>query len=432
MRLSKLRLAMFCAVTLIAFALAGCNAGQSSTSGDAQASVGDGGNRAATMIEGLKNEGVLTVGVRSTVVAPFVIGAGDSISGLDIDLGSSLANELNLTAAFISVEDVGKALQESCDVVIDVPASEASGFDVVGDYAELGYAFFHKGETKVSTVDEINNKSVAVQQGSPAQMALNVTSLAMKEVSFASLNESFEALENGTVDYVLCQSCSGAYLTAWLDVLNFAGLLNEPASQGIAIASGEGAVSKAIREAYARMSENGVLAEIHRSWLGNFPKLSAESVIQGIPMKEPDGQSLSNIATMQEVLLVAQDGSTAGANAVTPAEARALGASMQGVSDSSGEEAQSQEQSVRTQTSQEQAVDSSRPQQSQPSQSEPYQPDYTEYSSMYEAPEDADAGITYSSEPVNYDAPSEGANSENARQNTNSDNGGVYTESSEY
>ena len=431
MRLSKLRLAMFCMVALIALVLVGCDAGRSHTSGDVHASVEDERNRATTTIEGLKTAGVLTVGVRTTVAAPFVIGAGDSISGLDIDLGSSLANELNLTASFVSVDDVGKALQESCDVVIDVSAGEASGFDVVGDYAELGYAFFHKGETKVSAVDELNDKSVAVQQGSPAQMALKVTTLATKEVSFASLNESFEALENGTVDYVLCQSCSGAYLTAWLDALNFAGLLNEPTSQGVAIASGEGAVSKAIREAYARMSENGVLAEIHRSWLGSFPKLASDSVIQGIPMKETDGKPLDNTAAMQEVLLVAQDGSTAGANAVTTAEARALGASMQGTSDSSGEEAQSQGQSARTQ-SQQQNVDSSQPQQSQPSQTEPYEPDHMEYSSMYEAPEVAYSGIAYSGEPVNYDLSDEGAYSENAQQNTNSDNGGVYTESSEY
>ena len=452
MRFMKSCIATLVAAMFVAFVLAGCSAAQSSGTVK-QTTASSEGSVPAASIEGLKKDGMLTVGVRSSASAPFVIGSGDSISGLDVDLGASLASELNLKASFVSVDDVGKALQETCDVVINVTSSEANGFDVVGDYAETGYAFFHRGETKVSTVDEISGKSVAVQQGSSSQMALKVTSLSMNEVTFSSLNESFEALKSSTVDYVLCQSCSGAYLTAWQEKLAFAGLMNEPTAQGIALASGDGAVAKAVREAYEKMNDNGVLSEVRRSWLGNCPKLTSESVIKDIPMKETNGEPLSNSLATQEVLQTAQDGSTAGANAVTPAEARALGATQQGTSGDQGGETQSQVSETQSQNSQSQSQSyQSQSYQSQPYQSQSYEREYTDYSPTYEDSGQGSGGSANYSESTNYNgyydnteayngsydnteasAQTESiavVNPEPTSQNTNGGNGGDYTESS--
>lgn len=443
MSLRKKSLAVLCMATLIAFVLAGCGASQPSTSSVAQASMGSSSaSQPTATIEGLKKEGVLTVGVRISASAPFVMGSGSNVSGIDVDLGSSLAKELNLGVAYVSVDDVAKALQETCDIVIDVAPGEANGFDVIGDYAETGHAFFYKGDAKVSTVDEINGKSVGMQQGSSAQMALRVTSLTMNEVTFSSLREAFEALESGTVDYVLCQSCSGAYLTAWNDGLSFAGLLNQPTVQGIAIASGDGAVPKAIREAYESMGGNGVLSEVRRSWLGDCPTLTADSVIQNIPMKETSGEAIQSSSATQEVLRTAMDGSTAGANAVTPEEARALGATQMGGSENQGggDGSQSSEsQSQGSWSSQSQST------QGQANQSQSYAQEYTGYSSgysrTYESTEANNGGYSgYNGDAVYEESAGITAEaSDTYTQNANASggytdygNGGNYTESSGY
>lgn len=270
--------------------------------------------------EGLKQEGVLTVGIRGSSTAPFVItslNALDTATGVDIELGCALADQMGLQAAFVSVDDIAEALSGTCDVVLNASTSEANGFDVAGDYAESALALFHKGEVTVVTPDDINGARVAVQDGSSAQMALRVTALEITEVPCSTLNEAFDVLDADEADYVFCNVDSGAYLCSWREGVEFAGALSDPKVQGIALASGEGAVQDAVRAAYSELEGNGVLAEIRRSWFGNLPVLTAEHVVANVPMRETSGESLDDFNTNAEVLQSAQDGSTAGANAVT-------------------------------------------------------------------------------------------------------------------
>lgn len=327
MKMVRTRILALCVVMAAILVLAGCGAQSAST--------GSGGEQKSSALEpvvteGLKQPGTLVIGIRGSAIAPFVVtslNSLDTATGLDIELGAALADELGLEASFVNVDEVHQALSDTCDVVMDVSTDEANGFDVVGDYAETALSLFYKGEAATVSVDDIKGTRVALQEGSSAQMALRVTALEAKEVSCSTLNQAFDALDEGDADYVLCHASSGAYLTLWREGVSFAGAFSEPTVQGIAIPSGDGMVSSSVRSAYQELQNNGVLAEIRRSWLGDLPQLTSASVIANIPTRETSGESLTDISGSAEVLHSAQDGSTAGANAVSLAEVSSLATS---------------------------------------------------------------------------------------------------------
>ena len=341
MRSFRNHVAMLCLIACAAFILAGCNSASSSvpsssssdsSSAASSESSSNSSSSSAGAVEGLKKAGVLTVGVRPSLSAPFITNSNESLEGLDVDLGATLADDLGLSVEFVSVEDIPKALSENCDMVMGVTESEASGFDVVNPYTQTALALFHHGEPAVLNIPDIVGKTVGVQDESPAQVALRLTPLEAVESPVSSVNEAFDALDRGSVDLVLCNSSSGAYLSSWRDGVSFAGALEEPASVGMAVASGEGPVQAAVKKAFEDIKQNGLLDEVRRTWLGNLPALSKDSVISGIATKaeNTDMPAKPPVAQLEEVALDAKDGSTAGANAVTMDEARTLSQSSGG------------------------------------------------------------------------------------------------------
>lgn len=325
MRFAKTHLAMLCMVLFAIVVMAGCGSAVVPASKSTATSTTSSSSATAS-IEGLKREQTLTVGIRSASSAPFVVDSSGALSGMDVDLGNSLALELGLSVEFVTVDDVAAALQQTCDVVMNVSAGEAQGFDVVGDYAQTAHALFHEGSSTIVSVDALNRKVIAVQDGSSAQMALHVTAPDAYETLASTLNEAFDALAKGEADYVLCNSNSGAYLSAWQEDIGFAGLFDQPTVQGIALSSGDGAVQTAVRGAYDQIRQNGVLAEIRRCWLGDFPVLTAESVIAGVSPKEATDEAPQQTAGSEEIVGDNQNGSTAGANAVSSSEAHTTSA----------------------------------------------------------------------------------------------------------
>lgn len=274
----------------------------------AHASVGQ------NSIEGLRTPGTLTVGLKNSSTAPLVIENETGVKGLEVELACALADELGLNVAFVRTVDPKEALVDSCDVVMDVGGT-SDGYAVVGDIANSAVALFHKGPTEVATVDQIRGKSIALQEGSASQQLLRTTDLNAKEVPTETLDNAFRALEAGSVDYVLCHPMSGAYLAERYDNLSFAGTLNEPTSTGIAIAPGDGPVPSAVRDAYAKLEESGILDETRRRWLGDMPHLDATTMVADVPMHQTEGKPLELDYDAERVGTGKMDGSSAGANA---------------------------------------------------------------------------------------------------------------------
>ena len=261
--------------------------------------------------EDLVQAGLLTVGLQTKQVsAPFIVtGSGAGLYGIDIDFASAVADKLGLAVRFVEVDEVDNPLATGvCDVVFDAAPSRVKTATIVGGYYETGIAFFSKEAAHVATIDELQGKTVALQDGSVSQGALNRTTLEMEQRPYANLNESFEALVAGEVDYVLCDAYPGAYLAAAYDGASFAGLLTAPTTVGIAAPTDKSQLQLALKEAIAAVSDGGSMDIIRSVWIAGMPALTEADVIADVPIRK-DAPPLDEWGEVQ-------DGTNAGSNAV--------------------------------------------------------------------------------------------------------------------
>lgn len=267
-------------------------------------------------VEGLKRQGVLTVGIRKAAAAPFVTLLEPTAQGLDADVASAIGDQMGLSVEFLPIDDVQEALAGECDVVMGAPRSKSKSYALVGNYADSALSLFHRGDAGVVDVKQINGTRIALQDGSSAQMALRITALEVTEVPARSLNDAFAALDAGEADFVCCQAASGGYLTLGHAGYSFAGAMSDLSAHGVAVGKNNASLKTAVSEAFDALEGNGVLASIRQSWLGELPVLGKEHKIRNVPMRETSGDSLESVVAEDEVLGNARDGSSAGANAV--------------------------------------------------------------------------------------------------------------------
>ena len=274
----------------------------------------------------IRQERYLTVGIDTSAnTAPlYMEDSSGKVSGIDVDLASALADELGLKVRFVSVGDVDSATASTVDIVMGVPSEDLSGSTVVGSYAESASAFFYKGSTGVVSSSDLNGKTVGVQSGSVSEQKLNKTTLGMSRQTFEDLNDAFEALESGSIDYVLCDAYAGAYVASSYDDIGFAGSLNDPSSYGIAIAASNTALKQSVQQALENVEGNGVYDAIRTRWVGSLPTLTSSQQISDISTADADSSSTDSdlsdasedISTETSEVDNAKDGSTAGSNAV--------------------------------------------------------------------------------------------------------------------
>lgn len=231
----------------------------------------------------LREANTLTVGILTSETAPLALtSASGEQAGIDIDLAYALADELGLGAVkFVAVDDVSRALAESCDVVMGADATNAGGATVVGGYVQSATALFTKGEvTAPIDASTLAGAVVGVQGGSVSEGLLAEYATGATASTFANLNEAFDALEDGTVSYVLCDAYAGAYLATAYPGTVFAGTLDEPVPVGVAVGAGE--LQAAVQTALDAVQAGGVGDIVRSRWVGALPSLSSETRVTGL------------------------------------------------------------------------------------------------------------------------------------------------------
>ena len=228
-------------------------------------------------------EGYLTVGIDTTAGAPlYIAGSSGEATGMDVDIAAALAQELGLKVRFVELQGSSDAAAATCDVVMAVSSKSSGGLTVVGGYAENAIAFFHRGEQTVVSAGDLGGMTVGVQSGSASQRELEKSGASVSVQEFANLNEAFDALDAGTVDYVLCDAYSGAYLAAIHPGIACAGTIDDPSAIGIGVASGNAELQTAVQGALEEISTNGVMGIVRSRWIGSMGNLGGESRVQGL------------------------------------------------------------------------------------------------------------------------------------------------------
>ena len=227
-------------------------------------------------------DGYLTVGLKTldTIAPSYIANSDGTISGLDIDFASVLAEEMGLKVRFVNVYNIGQSLGYTCDIVMDVAAGEDAYATVIGQYVESGTAFFYRGEPVTLGVADLYGKSVALQQGSVSQALLETSGLQMYQSPYSNLNEAFEALDAGVVDFVLCEAYPGAYLASTYEGLSCCGTLDVPSSLGIGVSVYNTELQNAVLTAYNKVTSNGLVDIIRRDWVGGMANLSYANQVQ--------------------------------------------------------------------------------------------------------------------------------------------------------
>ncbi len=261
----------------------------------------------------------LTVGIRSSYAkAPMYIKMADgSLTGLDVDMASALADNLGLNVNFIMVGENDTPESAKCDIIMDVTPTDKSNLTVVGNYCEAATAFFTKGAAHTANISEINGKKVALQSSSASQQAVKQTNLSIREVPFENLNKAFEALQKGEVDYVMCDAYSGAYLANLYNDISMVGTLDVPQAYGVGVSSTNVALQQTVQKAMDTLASNGLTQLIHNRWVGNIGVISADSKIQGIEKKAESDKEKTSDSSNPDSALKDPDGelSNPGSNA---------------------------------------------------------------------------------------------------------------------
>ena len=231
----------------------------------------------------IHEDGTLVVGLQTaTSTAPFCHVDGDTVQGLDVDVARVIASQMGLEVRFVAVSDVQGALESQCDIVMNTRTGEnPDDVTVVGSYVQSAMSFFHRGEeTTVSTTD-LTGKAVAVQAGSESALKVEDLNLGMATAEYSNVNECFEALEAGEVDYVVCDSCAGAFLSTQYEDIAFCGAIEQPTAVGIAVLTSNSNLQSAVSQALTQVDSNGMLALASSEWIGDLPTITDDEVIAG-------------------------------------------------------------------------------------------------------------------------------------------------------
>jgi len=281
------------AVLAITVILAGCSIGPFSfdpssfmtPTSVSEAKAARRSGRTCTVPSGTTIEdGTLTVGLRvSNSTAPLCYTTSDGeYAGIDVDVAAAIADQLGLDVKYVSVSGVSANLGSTCDIVMDVKSSEDSKCTVVGSYVETASALFHRGGATTLASSDLSGKSVSLQTGSVSARTLSNTTLVLTERSCSNLNEAFESLEAGSVDFALCDAYAGAYLASAYRDISLVGTLDAPLPAGIAVASDSTDFQTSIQGALNSIQANGVMGIIRSRWIGGMNDLTSSDQIQGI------------------------------------------------------------------------------------------------------------------------------------------------------
>ena len=233
-------------------------------------------------------DGVLTVAVNSND-APFAMMDTDgSATGYAIDLSAALADEMGLDVRFVDAASATALDEGTADVYVAALSADASDtVDVVGTVAYNGVAVYGKGGMDSAALPtDMAGARVAVQDQSASQDVLTRSGISAEQVTFSNVNDCFEALDAGEVDYVVCESIAGSYLARSYDGVGFEGILGDAENYGVAVASDNLDLSEAVTEALDSITADGTLSAVWARWFGGNPFDLTDQQIPGVTIAE--------------------------------------------------------------------------------------------------------------------------------------------------
>ena len=232
----------------------------------------------------LVSAGTLTVAL-DTNNAPQAMENNGKMTGYAVDVARALARKMGLKVAFVNGTPAGSLSEKKADIYIGADdTSQSQALTLVGSYLDDATAIYApKSDASAKpTAESLSSKTVAVQGSSASQDALSRSGISAGQKTYSSINDCFEALDSGEVDYVACDANAGSYIARVYSGISFAGTLTEASSRYVACLSSATELTKAVGNALDGITADGTLDAIHTLWFGNTPVDLSKSELSGI------------------------------------------------------------------------------------------------------------------------------------------------------
>ena len=251
----------------------------------------------------LVQPGTLTVALDTGDLPQVMTDEDGYYVGYTIDVASELADSLGLRLAIVHSVSPQDAIESGeADIYLGATArDQTDGIVVLGEYLQNATAIVGIGgsSSEALTADDLAQATIGVQGGKASQEALARIGIAT-DSTYDTVNDCFDALAAGEVDYVACDATAGAYLARTYEGAYFAGTISASTSYGIAYDSSATELSDAVGAALDEMSGDGTLDAIHVMWYGDLPLNLSSELISGVTITEESGSSDEDTASGEE------------------------------------------------------------------------------------------------------------------------------------
>jgi polar amino acid transport system substrate-binding protein len=229
----------------------------------------------ADALDDITKAGVLNVGVFSDF-PPFSSVTSDmSLKGYDIDVAQILADALKVKLNLVSVTGQNRIpylTEHRVDLLLSVGYSDerAKVIDYTTAYAPYYIAVIGPQALKVTSKDDLGDKSIAVNRGTLEDTSLTAAAPSSAEVQrFDNYNAVIQAFLSGQTQLMVVGNDVGAQVLAKqvdLKPEQKFQLLTSP--DHIGLNKGEDRLKQALNASIAKMLADGSLNKISTQWLG--------------------------------------------------------------------------------------------------------------------------------------------------------------------
>ncbi len=206
--------------------------------------------------------------------APYEYMEGDKVVGIDMDIAQAIADSLDMELEIKNMDFDGALLevqQGKVDFVaagVSIDEERAKVMDFSDEYVEsIEVVVVNKNNPTVSSVDDLNDKVIGVQQGNIADFYVsdegNVNAKEIKR--YTKFVQAAEDLKNGKIDCIVMDLYPAEELVASNDALTILdGTLFED-KYAIAVQKGNTELLTKINEVIAQLKADGKIDEFTKN-----------------------------------------------------------------------------------------------------------------------------------------------------------------------
>lgn len=242
--------------------------------------------------DALVTPGTLTVALDTSDAPQAMQGADGNLTGYAVDAARALASRMDLKVAFVDASSADSALgDKKADIFIGDINSTDGDINTLGTCLYDAAAVFGKtsdGESLSVSIETLNTATLGVQTSSASQEALAKQSITANQKTFSNINECFEALESGEIDYVICDSTAGGYLARLMSQISYVGALETPSTLGVAGLAANDELCRAVSDALDGITADGTLEAVHSVWYGTMPYDLTTKTVSGADVQSTD------------------------------------------------------------------------------------------------------------------------------------------------